>query len=151
MTAPTLDLPHWEPGCWCTASIRLCESRIEWEGDHGTRYPEQWMYVLWRPTQRALPWQTPDGWGLTIGPPDAEVTEQVGPGARVYTLAPQECVWSAWLSIPLVCDRFEPWLTEALQTVQAAQRQREQEHYGALYGRRQDDFQKFLRQVTGLG
>lgn len=40
MTSALQELPHWEPGCWCTASIRLCETRIEWDGDHGTRYPE---------------------------------------------------------------------------------------------------------------
>lgn len=64
-----------EPGHWCGAALRLCEPHLVVGEEEDTRYPEQWIYLLWRPTARAVPFSRPDGWGLTVGHPQHEMRE----------------------------------------------------------------------------
>jgi hypothetical protein len=96
----------WRPGCWCAAMLKLCDEHIV-EGEHeDTRYPEQWMAMLWRPMAQALPWWRPDGWAFTVGLPLPWIAQSVD-GAAVYFLAEHECLWSAWLDMALACERTD--------------------------------------------
>jgi hypothetical protein len=65
----------WRPGCWCAAMLKLCDVHVVEREHEDTRYPEQWMAVLWRP----------DGWAFTVGSPQPWITESVegAPGARL--------------------------------------------------------------------
>lgn len=137
----------WASGCWCAAALKLCDERIEWEADDGVRFPEQWMFVVWRPMTQPLPFVRPNGWGLSIGHPKQQLAEMIPPSETVYILQDRECLWSAWLSIPLVCERYEPWLTAAIETAQAQQRSAEQSRWAQWYGDEQGRFQKFISQV----
>jgi hypothetical protein len=137
----------WRPGCWCAARLKLCDVHVV-EGEHeDTRYPEQWMAVLWRPMAQALPWWRPDGWAFTVGSPQPWITESVE-GAPVYVLADHECLWSAWLDISLACERTEPWFTRLLQEHKARQLDAEMERNIAWYGSRGREFEHFLQQLT---
>ena len=50
---------------WCGAALQLCDQHVvDVSEEKAIRYPEQWMYVLWRPTDVAIPFQRPDGWGF---------------------------------------------------------------------------------------
>lgn len=113
----------------------------------GTRYPEQWMFVVWRPMTEAKPFVRPDAWGLTIGRPEPELQRLVGQGAEVYLLADDECLWSAWLTIPQICERYEPWLTSAIEEALGVQRAAERARCVDWYGSEQAQFNKFLKQV----
>ena len=137
----------WASGCWCAAALKLCDERIEWEADDGVRFPEQWMFVVWRPMTQPFPFVRPDGWGLSIGHPKQQLVKMIPPSDTVYILQDRECLWSAWLSIPLVCERYEPWLTSAIETAQAQQRSAEQSRWAQWYGNEQGRFQKFISQV----
>lgn len=146
---PTLNLlDEWCPGCWRGAALKLCDRHTVETEESLDRYPEQWMFVLWRPMAKALPFMRPDCWGHSNGHPWASVAEAVG-DAPLYLLPTDDCLWSAWIDLSLVCDRYEPWFTGMLQTLRDAQRQAERERYVAWYGCRQQDFQHFLSQVVG--
>ncbi|KJA11107.1 hypothetical protein RP29_07425 [Acidovorax temperans] len=106
------------------------------------------MFVVWRPMTQQLPFVRPDGWGLTIGHPKQQLAKMIPPSDTVYILQDRECLWSAWLSIPLVCERYEPWLTTAIETAQTQQRSAEQSRWAQWYGNEQDRFQKFISQVV---
>ncbi len=41
--------------------------RVEISVEEDISYPEQWIYLLRRPTVRAVPFNRPDGWWLTVG------------------------------------------------------------------------------------
>ena len=44
---------QWSPGMWCGAALQLCDQHVvDVSKEKAIRYPEQWMYVLWRPTDR---------------------------------------------------------------------------------------------------
>lgn len=149
MPEPVLNLlDTWSPGCWCGAALKLCGQRIVDTDDTLERYPEQWMYVLWRPMAEALPFVRPDCWGYSVGRPWPEVTEAVG-DAPLYLLPAEDCLWSVWIELSLVCERYEPWFTDVLHGVRDDQRRAERERYVRWYGSRQQDFQKFLKYVVG--
>lgn len=142
---------EWVPGCWSAAVLQVSEQHIVWsdpEESEGTRYPAQWMFVLWRPFDETRPFRRPDAWGLTIGHPREEVARTVGESGTVYVLQDSECLWSSWLTIPLVCDRFEPWLTTAIQAAIQAQQTTERHRYARWYGNERTEFDQFLRRVT---
>lgn len=146
---PALNLlDSWRPGCWCGAALKLCDQRIVETGEALERYPEQWMYVLWRPMLTALPFVRPDCWGHSVGRPWLEVEKAVE-DAPLYLLKPHECLWSAWIDLSLVCDRFVPWFTEVLQVASDAQRRAEREQYAFWYGSGHQKFQQFMAQVVG--
>lgn len=142
------SLMQWQPGCWCAAVLKLCDQHIVWENeDQGTRYPDQWMFSLWRPMRESKPFIRPDAWGLTIGHPREELRNLVGDAANVYMLQDGECLWSSWLTIPQVCDRYEPWLTTAIEETITTQRAAERARYLQWYGSEQMQFNQFLKKV----
>jgi hypothetical protein len=140
---------EWHPDCWCGAALKICDQHID-EGNEfeDYRYPEQWMYLLWRPTDRFVPFMRPDGWGLTIGHPRDVMRECVPENANVYILADRECVWSSWLQIPLVCARYEPWLVTQIKARKEEQKTLEATRYAQWYGNEKTDFEKFLGQLV---
>ncbi len=136
---------QWCPGVWCGAAIKLCDQRIVNVSDENAiRYPEQWMYVLWQPAYRFVPFLRPDGWGVTIGHPREAMSQYIPEETEIYILADAECVWSSWLQIPLVCERYEPWLVAQIETRRMEQRQLESSRYAQWYGSTQVDFERFL-------
>lgn len=149
MAGSIIFTDSWEPGHWCGAALQLCEHHLVAGEEVDTRYPEQWIYLLWRPTARAVPFNRPDGWGLTVGHPQHVMRESLPAGAAVYLLADVECVWSSWLTIPLACDRFEPWLVAKIRAQIASQKLAESSRYAAWYGNRDADFQRFLNGLNG--
>ena len=146
----------WQPGHWCVAMLQVCEQHIT-DGDSEDelfRYPEQWMYTLWRPSLRFLPFNRPDAFGLTIGKPHSVIEEQMATqdaDATLYVVETSEWLWSSWLSIPLLCDRLEPWLVRQIQSRIGEQRAAESGRYLQWYGSREADFQRFLRNLSGEG
>lgn len=78
---------------------------VEVSAEEDIRYPEQWMYVLWRPVYRFVPFLRPDGWGVTLGPPRETMAQCLPAEADVYILADAECAWyqghcmSCWLRV----------------------------------------------------
>ena len=149
MAGSIIFTDSWEPGHWCGAALQLCAEHLVEGEEEDTRYPEQWIYLLWRPTARAVPFNRPDGWGLTVGHPQHEMRESLPEGTAVYLLADEECVWSSWLTIPLACDRFEPWLVAKIHAHIASQKLAESSRYAAWYGNRDADFQRFLNGLSG--
>lgn len=136
---------QWGPGLWCGAALKLCDGHVvDVSEDEAIRYPEQWMYVLWRPTDLCIPFQRPDGWGLTVGHPRDTMTNCLPPEAEIYILSDLESVWSSWLQIPLVCERYEPWLVGKIETRRDEQRQLEASRYAQWYGAAQASFETFL-------
>ncbi len=136
---------EWSPGLWCGAALKLCDQCIvDVSDDEAFRYPEQWMYVLWRPTDRYVPLTRPDGWGLTIGHPRDTMANCLPADAEIYILSDAESVWSSWLQIPLVCERYEPWLVAKIEARREEQRRLESGRYAHWYGSTQAHFEKFL-------
>jgi hypothetical protein len=141
---------HWKPGCWSGAILKLCDQHlVEVNAEEDYRYPEQWMYLLWRPVQRFVPFMRPDGWGLTVGHPRDTVIQCLPADAELYLLAEVECVWSSWLQIPLMCERYEPWLVRQIEARRTEQRQLEGSRYAQWYSNSETGFQRFLSQLTG--
>lgn len=140
-------IDEWQAGCWSVAALQLCEMHIVEGCDEEFRCPEQWMFVAWRPNAKALPRAMPDGWGLTVGIPWHKLTEIVGTDP-VYELDQEECLWSSWLSIPLVCDRYEPWLTTVITDAKAKAHRFELSVFGMRYGDHAKDTQRFLNQIS---
>lgn len=142
------SLIRWQPGCWCAAVLKLTDQHVVWESeDEGTRYPEQWMYALWRPTAQSKPLTRPDIWGLTVGHPRVELCKLVDSPSNVYLLSEEECLWSSWLAIPLVCDRLEPWLSTAISQKITEQGVAERVRYARWFGDEQSRFNRFLNGV----
>lgn len=142
---------EWAPGCWSAAVLKVSEQHIVWsdpEESEGVRYPEQWMFVLWRPFDEPRPFRRPDAWGMTIGHPKDEVAKMVDNLSTVYILPDKECLWSSWLTIPLICDRFEPWLISAIQMAIQTQQAAERGRYALWYGNERTVFDQFLQRVT---
>lgn len=140
----------WTPECWVVALTQICEAGTVTGPEGDIRYPEQWMYVTWKPGSLFMPRTMPDGWGLTVGDPWHTLLEIFGTDP-VCELDSEECLWSAWLSIPLACDRFEPWLTTAIAARQQAERAQELEKFAERYGNHAAGTQKFLQQISGIG
>jgi len=68
--------------------------------------------------------------------------------AEIYILADAECVWSSWLQIPLMCERYEPWLVTQIEARRQEQRQLELSRYAQWYGSTQVDFERFLAKLS---
>ena len=142
---------EWQPDRWCGAMLKICDQHIVPGADEDFRYPEQWMYLVWRPVQRFIPFNRPDGWGLTIGHPNNVLCNELPDDVTmIYLLAEHECVWSSWLRIPLICDRFEPWLVAKINQRIEEQTIDEASRYAHWYGNHDADFQRFLNRMNGL-
>ena len=140
---------QWRPGVWCGSAIKLCDQHVvEFSAEQDIRYPEQWMYVLWQPAYRAVPFLRPDGWGVTLGHPRETMAQCLPVEAEIYILADAECAWSSWLQIPLVCERYEPWLVAQIEARRQEQRQLESSRYAQWYGSTQVDFERFLAKLS---
>lgn len=144
---PPLNLiDRWQPGCWCGAAL-LTSQAHEVEGPETIdRYPEQWMFVVWRPMDRALPFWRPDGWGHTIGPP-WDALADAAEGAAFLLLQEADCLWSAWLEMALTCETTEPWYTDALRRCRDEQLAAERRRYVQWYGSDVEEFQHFMGDV----
>lgn len=142
------SLSHWAAGCWCAASLRICEQLIiPHSEEEDIRLPEQWMFVLWRPMSEPRALGRPDAWGLTVGHPGQELARLTGDGGNIYLLQDDECCWSSWLSIALICERHDPWLTSAVEGCITAQRAAERDRFMRCYGSEDVQFNRFLRRV----
>lgn len=144
---PPLNLiDRWQPGCWCGAAL-LTSPAHEVEGpDNIDRYPEQWMFVVWRPTEQAWPFSRPDCWGHTIGAPWSAMAKAAG-GSALLLLGEANCLWSAWWEISLTCDSSEPWYTDALRRCRDEQLVAERRRYAQWYGSDVEEFQHFMSDV----
>ncbi|MFM0321098.1 hypothetical protein [Caballeronia glebae] len=79
------------------------------------------------------PFRLPDGWGVTLEPPDQTIAEALG-DAAVYVLDENEADWPALLDILLVCANLEPWLRSIVKGLHQRKRQEAKRRYAALYG-----------------
>lgn len=138
---------EWTPDCWVAALTQICEANTVSGPEGDIRYPEQWMYVTWKPMHSSMPRTAPDGWGLTVGDPWHTLLEIFGTDP-VCELDSEDCLWSAWLSIPLACDRFAPWLTSAITAAQQKARVQELVNFAERYGNYAEDTQKILQKIT---
>lgn len=143
-------IDHWEPGCWVVAVLKLrAPFQVETENAI-VRYPEQWVYFLWRPMERALPFITPDCVSLTVGDPFDQLASTVK-GAPIYLLAETECDWPSWLEILLICDNSPPWLRDVILCQQGEARQAQRQCFRRLYGDGDEfEFESFMKRILTL-
>jgi len=100
-----LELSEWAPTKWCVAAQILCTA-FEAEGE---RYPEQWVYFLWRPGGKAVPYRDPDCVGYAVGDPFDQINDTIGK-EPMYVLQEDECHWPALLELTLTVDDLEDWI-----------------------------------------
>jgi hypothetical protein len=146
----TTELPNyldiWQPGCWCASTLKLCSTHLTEHDGEATRYPEQWIFVLWRPINEPRPYIHPDCWGITVGDPSSEIFSS-SEGDPIYLLSDDECLWSAWIDIALHCDQYEPWIVEHLLTLKDRQLELEKNRNTARYGGVDQEFHQFLSRL----
>lgn len=148
MTSQLSLQSDWTPQAWCGATLRLCERhRVETEREI-VRYPEQWAFVLWRPSAQALPFRRPNCWGLSVGRPEPSLAEAIAM-APLYLLESQQCLWSSWLDLILIAGLLEPWLTELLQQARDRERDVERARYQSWFGSERQDFEEFMTRTIG--
>ena len=143
---PLHRIEKWQRGCWYGAALLTCPAH-ELEGsDTIERYPEQWMFVVWRPMDYALPFWRPDAWGHTVGPPWSAMADATE-GAPTLLLEAEHCLWSAWLEIPLSCETIAPWYASQLRCRREEQRAAERLRYRQWYRSDVESFQHFIGRV----
>ncbi|WP_429346214.1 hypothetical protein [Paraburkholderia sp. Clong3] len=130
--------------------MQLCAQHFEEASTEIFWYPAQWAWIAWRPAGTALPFRTPNGWGLTLEPPGPELTDEIGL-APVYLLDEAEADWPALLDILLVCDDLEPWLRSIIVRRYESERRARKTRYAGCYGVGESAaFERFLlRTVAG--
>ena len=130
----------WDETRWCAAKLCLCGA-----ADPGKEFarPEQWIYFLWRPAFKAVPFRAPDAYGFTAEEPDAAVARDAR-DAPVYWLQDDECDWASWLQVPLACDDLEPWLYEVIRTALEEQRIVTAIRWRERFGSDRREFLRFL-------
>jgi hypothetical protein len=127
------QLDKWRPAWWCAAIIQLCAA-FEHEGEGGrSRYPAQWAYLLWVPTDAAIPQALPDGWGIGLEPPWEEIAADLA-GAAVFVMPAREVDWPTLLDILRECGDPAPWLLQVIRQVQRTKRRMRQRRFLELYG-----------------
>ena len=144
-----MPILEWEPGCWCAATLKLCTQFSVDDGDSILRYPEQWVYFLWRPAAHAQPYMRPDCYGLTLGASADKIAEGTE-AAPVYLLHDHECDWASLLEIVLVCSDLEPWLHNIITGWQQRKQREMRERFVSLYGSESADFQRFLAKLVSV-
>lgn len=139
-------LDAWEPGCWCIATMQLCDrfTRDEEEGE--THYPAQWVYFAWEPHDNTLPHAVPSGWGVLLNNPEEDL-EEIIDGAPVYVLKEFEADWPTLLDVLLACAFLSPWLEDIISGHRATADRRRREHWMALYGDDRPAFEAFMRKL----
>lgn len=144
-----ITLQSWSPEAWTAALLKLCDRQeVETEAEI-VRYPEQWLYCLWKPSQVALPFRRPDCYGFSVGAPFVPIQRDVA-SAPVYVARDDECYWPALLDIPLACDALEPWLTNLLRQHREEQLFAAHRRDMAWYGSEVGEFQRFLKAARAL-
>ena len=126
------------------ATIQLCERHaVE---DERARYPAQWAYFVWAPRTKALPHAVPNGWGVLLTEPEADLAEIIGE-APVYALSEFEFDWPTLLDILLECDPNQPWLHAIILAKREQAARRRREHWRTLYGDDRPVFERFMRRL----
>lgn len=138
--------PEWEPGCWCAATIQICERGHIIEDGGRARYPAQWAYFVWTPLNKAIPHATPSGWGILPNAPEPDLAEIID-GAPVYFLNEFEVDWPTLLDILLECEHAEPWLEEQIVRQRKKAESRRREYWTRLYGDDRPAFEAFMRKL----
>jgi hypothetical protein len=136
----------WEPGCWCIATLQLCERFSREEEDGPTHYPAQWIYFVWEPHDNALPHVEPEGWGILMNEPEVDLAEIID-GAPVYVLKEFEADWPTLLDILLACAFLSPWLEDIISGHRTLAARRRRERWMSLYGDDRPAFEAFIRKV----
>ncbi len=132
---------------WSAAILRLTDARVDETDDEITRYPAQWVYVMWKPSASGMPAVWPDGWGLLQQDPRGHVSSCVGSSDWVE-LAARDCAWSLWLDLLLSCERWDPWQVDLLEARRDAERSEERALLRRLYNDPDPAFKDFLQQLT---
>lgn len=140
-------LDDWQPGCFCAATIKLCDALEEEWPDEIVRTPAQWAWFAWEPRDNALPFVYPQGWGISLEDPLHVLAEELGEVA-LYLLKEGEADWVGLLDILLICDDSPPWLYEQIKARQQEKRRAShgflREYYGCDSG---GAFQHFMQAV----
>lgn len=137
---------EWIPGCWCAATIQLCERGSLIEDGGRSHFPAQWAYFVWMPRANALPHAVPTGWGFLLRSPEPYLAEIID-GAPVYFLKEFEADWPTLLDILLEYDPSPPWLEERIQQLREKAAARRREHWATLYGDDRPAFEEFMRKL----
>jgi hypothetical protein len=138
--------PEWIPGCWCAATIQLCERGSLIEDGGRSRHPAQWAYFVWTPRDNALPHAVPNGWGVLLHSPEPDLADIID-GAPVYFLQEFEADWPTLLDILLSCEPSPPWLEERILQLREKAAVRRREHWAWLYGDNRPAFEAFMRRL----
>ena len=103
--SPKIEMYQWAPGKWPVAAHKLCDAHQ----NEYRRFPEQWIYFLWRPVYRDIPYRDPDCIGYSIGDPFDQILENVQ-NEPLFLLNDDECNWPALLELTLAVDDLEEWI-----------------------------------------
>ena len=138
--------PEWVPGCWCAATIQICQRGFVIEEDERACFPAQWAYFVWTPRDNARPYAVPNGWGVLPNSPEPDLAEIID-GAPVYFLQEFEVDWPTLLDIILECEHPEPWLEQHLLRQRKMAETRRRENWRTLYGDDRPAFESFMRKL----
>lgn len=138
--------PEWIAGCWCAATIQICESGSLIEDGGRSRFPAQWAYFVWTPRDNALPHAVPNGWGILLHSPEPDLAKIID-GAPVYFLQEFEADWPTLLDILHACEPSPPWLEERILQLCEKAAARRREHWARLYGDNRSAFEEFMRKL----
>lgn len=124
-----LDMSQWAHGKWPVAAHKLCDA-------HETsyhRFPEQWVYFLWRPDTRDMPYRDPDCICYSIGDPFDQIMASIN-NAPLYLLKDDECDWPALLELTLAVDELEEWIEILVRKLLAEKKQIVMERWHQKFG-----------------
>lgn len=141
-------IEEWRPGCYCAAITQLCDRHEECLPDEVSRIPAQWVWFAWEPMDKALPFVTPQGWGLSPRDPIDDLAEDLGDVA-LYVLKETEADWVTLLDIVLVCGDCPPWMRRLVKDLQRTKRREAHKRFVFDFGVSDDfAFERFLKRAT---
>lgn len=136
---------EWTPDKWCVAVHQLCTSYVK----DMERYPEQWLYFLWRPSNKAMPYRDPDCIGYAVGDPFDQIQEAIQK-EPLYLLQEEECYWPAMLELTLMVDNLEDWVAELVCELQREKRRDVHERWLRRYSDASEENEELAAHESNL-
>jgi hypothetical protein len=110
---------EWSEDSWCVATLQLGQGIAGRAPDASAL----WLYLLWPPTDRPLPFREPTFLSIVEDDPWLDITEGCD-GEPVYELLDDECDWGTWLDMAMHLEGVGDWnaalLRKARKEKQAA-------------------------------
>lgn len=110
-TIPQSASSTWSSEHWYVATLPLTR---EIGSGSASVAPARWLYLLWKPSVRAIPYREPDVISVTHGDPWPLIREACDQ-APVYELKDNECDWPSWLDMLLHLPQDDEWTAALLR------------------------------------